>query len=83
MNFIEFLEFCSRVAERWFEDTEMNELEMSKKVEYFLENLLGQVGVKVTYQEKAIEEFSDSDEDYWGLRLKDIHCLFQVQKQKY
>ena len=37
MNFTEFLEFIARVSEKWMEETEMAEIELRRKIEYFLE----------------------------------------------
>ena len=42
----------------------MADLGLHRKIEYFLENLFSTVGAKVAYQERVIDEFSDSDEDY-------------------
>ena len=64
INYTEFLEFCARIAEKWFAETEMADLDLHRKIEYFLENLFSTAGVKVAYQERVIDEFSDSDEDY-------------------
>ena len=64
LNYHEFLEFCARISERWFSETEMASIELNRKIEYFLENLFATSGDKVVYQERHIEEFSDSDEDY-------------------
>ena len=64
INYMEFIEFCARIAERWFAETEMADLDLHRKIEYFLENLFSTFGAKITYQERTIDEFSDSDEDY-------------------
>ena len=65
MNFTEFMEFIARCSEKWMQETEMAEIELKRKVEYFLENLFANtIGAEVVYQERIVEEFSDSDEDY-------------------
>ena len=38
--FVEFLEFLARIAELYFEGSEMEELELSVKLEYLLDELL-------------------------------------------
>ena len=63
MNYNEFLEFIARIADIWFEGTEMEELPLYRKVEYFLERLLKLVDLQVMRQQTIIEEFSDSDVD--------------------
>lgn len=63
MNYNEFLEFIARIADIWFEGTEMEEIPLYRKVEYFLERLLKLVDLQVMRQYTIIEEFSDSDQD--------------------
>ena len=64
LNYLEFLEFLVRVAELYFEESEMNELELHQKFEYLLDEILPLVKAKRVKQEIIIEEFSDSDDDY-------------------
>ena len=65
LTYVEFLEFIARCSEKWMEETEMAEIDLKRKIEYFLENLFSNtLGVKLTYQERVVDEFSDSDDDY-------------------
>lgn len=64
LYFTEFLEFIARISEKWMEETEMASIDLRRKIEYFLENLLLHHGMKVVYQERFVQEFSDSDDDY-------------------
>ena len=51
INYTEFLEFMARCSEKWFEETEMAELPLKRKIEYFLENLFGKMmGEPLIYQ---------------------------------
>lgn len=50
MNYNEFLEFIARIADIWFEGTEMEEIPLYRKVEYFLERLLKLVDLQVMRQ---------------------------------
>ena len=59
--YTEFLEFIARCSDKWFEETEMAELPLARKILYFLEGLLATIGAKVFFQETSIDEFSDSD----------------------
>ena len=61
---VEFLELIARVAELYFRDSEYEELMLSEKVEYILDDLLFLVECTRTKQKIVIEEFSDSDDDY-------------------
>ena len=64
LNFLEFMEFLVRIADLYFEDSEMVELELHEKFEYLLDEILPLVKAKRIKQEIIIEEFSDSDDDY-------------------
>ena len=64
LSYMEFLEFLARVAELYFEGSEMEELELHVKLEYLLDELLPLVGSKRIKQSTVIEEFSESDDDY-------------------
>ena len=44
MIFVEYLEFLARVAELYFEGSEMEELDLHVKLEYLLDELLPLVG---------------------------------------
>jgi len=61
---VEFLELIARVAELYFRGSEYEELMLSEKVEYILDDLLPLVTAKRTKQRIVIEEFSDSDDEY-------------------
>jgi hypothetical protein len=58
------LEFLARVAELYFEGSEMEELELYQKIEYLLDELLPLVDAKRVKQVTVIQEFSESDDDY-------------------
>ena len=64
LSFGEFLEFIARMSEFWFDDTEMSEYPLYRKIEYFLERMFTITGAELVHQQIIIEEFSDSDEDY-------------------
>lgn len=65
LQYVEFLEFLGRVAELYFEGSEMEELELYQKIEYLLDELLPLVDAKRVKQVTVIQEFSESDDDYW------------------
>ena len=46
LSYIEFLEFLARIAELYFEGSEMEELELNIKLEYLLDEMLPLVGAK-------------------------------------
>ena len=46
MIYVEFLEFLTRIAELYFEGSEMEELELNVKLEYLLDEMLPLVGAK-------------------------------------
>ena len=46
MIFVEFLEFLGRIAELYFEGSEMEELELHQKLEFLLDEILPVVGAK-------------------------------------
>ena len=54
----------ARVAELYFEDSEMAELDLNVKLEYLLDEILPLVKAKRVKQTTVIEEFSESDDDY-------------------
>ena len=64
LSYVEFLEFLARIAELYFEGSEMEELELEHKLEYLLDELLPIVEAKRVKQEIIINEFSESDDDY-------------------
>ena len=64
ITFVEFLEFLARIAELHFKDTEMEELLLSEKIGFMLDDLLTVVGCERVVQKIVIEEFSESDDDY-------------------
>ena len=66
---MEFLEFTARLAEVMFKGTEDESLELVKKIEYLLDEILPFVGAKREKQKIYIDEFSESDEDYSSNQL--------------
>ena len=64
MSYVEFLEFLARIAELYFEGSEMEELDLHEKLEHLLDELLPLVQAKRVKQTTVIEEFSESDDDY-------------------
>ena len=46
LSYIEFLEFLARIAELYFEGSEMEELDLNIKLEYLLDEILPMVGAK-------------------------------------
>ena len=46
LSYVEFLEFLARIAELYFEGSEMEELELNIKLEYLLDEMLPLVGAK-------------------------------------
>ena len=64
MIYVEFLEFLARIAELYFEGSEMEDLELNIKLEYLLDEMLPLVDAKRVKQSVSIEEFSESDDDY-------------------
>ena len=60
----EFLEFICRIAELFFKDSELEDLQLHEKLEYLLDDMFKLVGDKRVKQEIHVEEFSDSDDDY-------------------
>ena len=43
----------------------MEDLELCNKIEYLLDEIMPLVGGRRIKQEKIVEEFSDSDDNYW------------------
>ena len=62
--YVEFLEFLGRIAEQYFLGSEMEDLELHRKIEYLLDEILTVIDEKRIKQEEIIEEFSESDDDY-------------------
>ena len=46
MIYVEFLEFLARIAELYFEGSEMEEIDLHRKLEYLLDELLPMVNTK-------------------------------------
>lgn len=46
LSYLEFMEFLVRIADFYFEDSEMMELELDKKFEYLLDEVLPLVNAK-------------------------------------
>ena len=61
---VEFLEFISRVADLFFHESEMEDLQLYEKIEHVLDEVLPLVGVTRVRQRVTVEEFSESDDDY-------------------
>ena len=49
LTYVEFLEFIARMAEFWFEDTEMDDYPLYRKIEYFLERMFLITGVELVH----------------------------------
>ena len=64
LTFIEFLEFIARLAFQLFKDTESEELDLDKKIEYMLDDIFALKKMNRVEQIAYINEFSESDEDY-------------------
>lgn len=64
VTYVEFLELIARIGELYFRDSEMEDLMLSEKIEYILDDLLPLVEAERTRQKMVIEEFSESDDDY-------------------
>ena len=64
LTYLEFLEFLARIAELYFEESEMEDLDLHVKIEYLLDEILPLVDAKRVKQTTVIEEFSESDDDY-------------------
>jgi hypothetical protein len=62
--YVEFLEFIARFSMKYFEQSEMVELELCEKIEYVLDAMFDVYGLKRERQVTTIEEFSASDDDY-------------------
>ena len=54
-----------RVADTYFAGSEMEDLQLAQKIEYLLDEILPAVGKSRVKQEIIIDEFSESDDDYW------------------
>ena len=63
MTFVEFLEFIGRIAIAKFFNSEMEELPLSEKISYILDDLFVVIGVQ-RQEGFTEEEVSDSDSDY-------------------
>mmetsp|Transcript_22532 Transcript_22532/g.30159 ORF Transcript_22532/g.30159 Transcript_22532/m.30159 type:complete len:171 (+) Transcript_22532:1298-1810(+) len=61
---VEFLEFLSRVADLFFQESEMEDLQLYEKIEHILDEVLPMVGSKRVKQQVTVDEFSESDDDY-------------------
>ena len=62
--YVEFLEFLGRIAELYFDGSEMEDLALVRKLEYLLDELLPIINAKRIKQVSIVEEYSDSDDDY-------------------
>ena len=61
---VEFLEFISRVADLFFHESEMEDLQLYEKIEHVLDEVFPLVGATRVRQRVTVEEFSESDDDY-------------------
>ena len=61
---VEFLEFIARVADLFFHESEMEDLQLYEKIEHVLDELLPLVEATRVKQQVIVEEFSESDDDY-------------------
>ena len=64
LEFVEFLEFIARIADLFFEESELKTLELHQKIEHILDEILPIHGERRKKQKWKVEEFSESDEDY-------------------
>ena len=64
-----------RVADTYFAGSEMEDLQLAQKIEYLLDEILPVIGKSRVKQEIIIDEFSESDDDYWKTIVKvSISC---------
>jgi hypothetical protein len=66
LQFVEFLEFVGRLAYSKFKhsSSDMASMSLASKIEYLLDDLLTGFGFTRKEVEIAVEEFSESDDDY-------------------
>ena len=64
ITYVEFLEFIARIAEITFKGSELEHLELHKKIGHILDDLLVVVDCEKVEQKIVIEEFSESDDEY-------------------
>lgn len=64
MNFVEFLEFLARVASLIFDNSELENIPLSEKLEYFFSDMFKIIERKYERNIIVVHEFSDSDDDY-------------------
>ena len=61
---VEFLEFIARIADLFFADSEMEDLELYEKIEHVLDDVFPLVNAIRVKQQITVDEFSESDDDY-------------------
>ena len=64
ITYVEFLEFIARIAEITFKGSELEHLDLHKKIGHILDDLLVVVDCEKVEQKIVIEEFSESDDEY-------------------
>lgn len=66
LQFVEFLEFVGRLAYSKFKhsSSDMAAMSLASKIEYLLDDLLTGFGFTRKEVDIAVEEFSESDDDY-------------------
>jgi len=64
LQFVELLEMLGRIAEFKFRETELEGLELAKKLEYILDDVLSLVEVSRKDVNIQVDEKSESDDDY-------------------
>ena len=64
MNFVEFIEFVARLATLIFKDSELEDIPLCEKLEYFFTDIFMIVDKKYEKNVTVVHEFSDSDDDY-------------------
>jgi hypothetical protein len=64
LQFVEFLEFIGRVSHLKFMGTEMEELSLTQKICYIMDDLFTLIGAQRNEVRVEIQELSESDSDY-------------------
>ena len=77
---MEFLEVIARIAKIYFRDSEMHAKSLKWKLNYILEKVYSNtVQMKINEELVEIEEFSDSDDDYWIIMYSMRNAIAQVK----
>lgn len=65
MIFMEFLELIARIALTYFKNLEAEEWPLKKKIKSLLDEIFPVIGHRRIEQVTIINEFSESDDEYW------------------